>query len=283
MTDAEKIAGGWTLEERLARAEKEWLRGRGSAAAASASAWLRSYAATIVGNVRLSVTNVHIRYEHAPDAGGALSSVPRTLLAAGVTLASLRAITVDAEGAETFATAGALERVRKARPVARLCMLCFRSSLPGATLISAVRPPQSVELSRLAVYLDSDAAAWAPLGGWESLSQADAAAWDTLFAPGVADDIPDAPDAAEGALEGAALPPAARQYVLSPVRKRLPLLASRVSCCVLMLRARAPADERQPDVRAAWQRRRAAAGRGGAMRGAVAGRRRAVVQHGAVP
>jgi hypothetical protein len=33
-----------------------------------------------------------------------------------VTLAALRAITVDADGAETFATAGALERVRKARP-----------------------------------------------------------------------------------------------------------------------------------------------------------------------
>jgi hypothetical protein len=64
--------------------------------------------------VRLSVTNVHLRYEH-PDAAPQQQQTPRSL-AAGVTLAALRAITVDADGAETFATAGALERVRKARP-----------------------------------------------------------------------------------------------------------------------------------------------------------------------
>ena len=109
------------LRERLARAEREWLRDRGGAAAAassSASSWLRSYAATVVGNVRLSVTNVHLRYEH-PDATPPPGAQPRPL-AAGVTLASLRAITVDADGAETFATAGALERVRKARAHCRL-------------------------------------------------------------------------------------------------------------------------------------------------------------------
>jgi vacuolar protein sorting-associated protein 13A/C len=118
------------LRARLARAEREWLRGRGgggasASASASASAWLRSYAATIVGNVRLSVTNVHIRFE---DGGGFGSSGVPHPLAAGVTLASLRAITVDADGAETFATAGALERVRKARALLRSALLrrvCF--------------------------------------------------------------------------------------------------------------------------------------------------------------
>ena len=114
------------MRERLARAEREWLRGRlgaAAAASASASAWLRSYAATIVGNVRLSVTNVHLRYEH-PDPAPPPGVQPRPL-AAGVTLAALRAITVDASGAETFATAGALERVRKARvPLARFAT-CF--------------------------------------------------------------------------------------------------------------------------------------------------------------
>jgi vacuolar protein sorting-associated protein 13A/C len=108
------------LRARLARAEREWLRGRGggasAAASASASAWLRAYAATVVGNVRLSLTNVHIRYEHATSPGPG-APLPREAhpLAAGVTLGALRAITVDASGAETFATAGALERVRKAR------------------------------------------------------------------------------------------------------------------------------------------------------------------------
>jgi hypothetical protein len=92
---------------------------------------------------------------------------------------------------------------------------------------------QSVELSRLAIYLDSDAAPWDPPGGWDALPQDDAAAWDALFAPGVAsDDGLAVPDAAADATAGAAEPqPAdasgadaapARQYLLSPVRKLHP-------------------------------------------------------------
>jgi hypothetical protein len=91
---------------------------------------------------------------------------------------------------------------------------------------------QSVELSRLAIYLDSDAAPWDPPGGWDALPQDDAAAWDALFAPGVAsDDGLAAPDDATAAAEpqpqsadadasGADAAPA-RQYLLSPVRKSI--------------------------------------------------------------
>ena len=76
---------------------------------------------------------------------------------------------------------------------------------------------QSVELSRLAVYLDSGAAAWAPPGGWDALAPADAAAWDALFAAGVAEDIPPAAAATDAPSDDAPAPPE-RQYVLSPVR-----------------------------------------------------------------
>ena len=80
-----------------------------------------------------------------------------------------------------------------------------------------------MELSRLAVYLDSGAAAWAPPGGWDALAPADAAAWDALFAPGVAQDIeaptPTTTEQTEpGGSDVPAQAPPERQYVLSPVR-----------------------------------------------------------------
>ena len=83
-----------------------------------------------------------------------------------------------------------------------------------------------MELSRLALYMDSNAAAWAPPGGWDALAPADAAGWDALFAPGVAQDIPapaqeqTQPAGEPGGGDAPAQAPPARQYVLSPVRWR---------------------------------------------------------------
>ena len=85
-----------------------------------------------------------------------------------------------------------------------------------------------MELSRLAVYLDSGAAAWAPPGGWDALAPADAAGWDALFAPGVAQDTevpPQAqpqPTSEPGGGDAPAQAPPERQYVLSPVRVAVP-------------------------------------------------------------
>ncbi len=82
-------------------------------------------------------------------------------------------------------------------------------------------------MSRLALYLDSDGALWAPPGGWDALRQDDAAGWDALFAPGVADDESlaatpaasgDAQTTPEADASGAPPVAPARQYVLSPVR-----------------------------------------------------------------
>jgi hypothetical protein len=87
--------------------------------------------------------------------------------------------------------------------------------------------PQSIELSRLAVYLDSGGAAWAPPGGWDALAPADAAGWDALFAAGIAEDMPaaDADASAQAA-------PVERQYVLSPVRHPAALACFGLDCRV---------------------------------------------------
>ncbi|KAM7530923.1 hypothetical protein LguiB_034333 [Lonicera macranthoides] len=68
--------------------------------------WLGSLVNTIIGNLKLSISNIHIRYED-------LESNPGHPFAAGVTLENLSAVTVDDNGKETFLTGGALERIQK--------------------------------------------------------------------------------------------------------------------------------------------------------------------------
>ncbi|ERN06579.1 hypothetical protein AMTR_s00058p00142360 [Amborella trichopoda] len=80
------------------------------------TSWLGSLINTIIGNLKLSVTYIHIRYED-------LESNPGHPFAAGVTLAKLSAVTVDDSGKETLLLV-------------------------------------SVELDRLAVYLDCDIHPW---------------------------------------------------------------------------------------------------------------------------
>ena len=62
----------------------------------------------VIGNLKFSVTNVHIRYEDS-------DSHPDHPFAAGLTLAKIEAVTVDDKGKETFVTSGALDRVRKVK------------------------------------------------------------------------------------------------------------------------------------------------------------------------
>ncbi|XP_020523218.1 putative vacuolar protein sorting-associated protein 13F isoform X1 [Amborella trichopoda] len=59
------------------------------------TSWLGSLINTIIGNLKLSVTYIHIRYED-------LESNPGHPFAAGVTLAKLSAVTVDDSGKETL-------------------------------------------------------------------------------------------------------------------------------------------------------------------------------------
>lgn len=106
------------------------------------TSWLGSLISTIIGNIKLSITNIHIRYEDT-------ESNPGHPFAAGLTLARLSAVTVDDFGEETFATGGALERIQK-----------------------------SVELERLAIYFDSNICSWNIDKPWEELLPPE---WSQIF------------------------------------------------------------------------------------------------------
>ncbi|KAL8053513.1 hypothetical protein ABFS82_05G077000 [Erythranthe guttata] len=128
--------------------------------------WLGSLINTVIGNLKLSISNVHIRYED-------LESNPGHPFAVGVTLDKLSAFTVDDKGEETFITGGALERIQK-----------------------------SVELDRMALYLDSDISPWYVKKPWEDLLPSE---WGQIFKYGTESGKP-----ATGKLES-------HSYVLQPV------------------------------------------------------------------
>ncbi|URE38072.1 vacuolar protein [Musa troglodytarum] len=97
------------------------------------TSWLGSLINTIIGNLKLSITNIHIRYEDT-------ESNPGHPFAAALKLSRLSAVTIDDFGKETFATGGALDRIQK-----------------------------SVELESLAFYFDSDVIPWTIDEPWEDL------------------------------------------------------------------------------------------------------------------
>ncbi|KAK6935059.1 Pleckstrin homology domain [Dillenia turbinata] len=128
--------------------------------------WLGSLISTIIGNLKLSISNIHIRYED-------LESNPGHPFAAGISLEKLSAMTVDDKGIESFVTGGSLEHIQK-----------------------------SVELGRLALYLDSDILPWCLDKPWEDLLPAE---WVQIFKFGTENGKP-----AEGILRQ-------HSYVLQPV------------------------------------------------------------------
>ncbi|KAL8204292.1 hypothetical protein R6Q57_009915 [Mikania cordata] len=113
---------------------------------AAGNSWLGSLIGTIIGNVKISIGNVHIRYEDSV-------SNPGHPFAVGITLAKLAAFTVDEKGNETFDTSGALDKLQK-----------------------------SLQLERLAMYHDSNRPPWNMDKKWEDLSPKD---WVEMFEDGI--------------------------------------------------------------------------------------------------
>ncbi|GKU95670.1 hypothetical protein SLEP1_g9001 [Rubroshorea leprosula] len=113
--------------------------------------WLGSLISTIIGNLKLSISNVHIRYED-------FESNPGHPFASGLTLEKLSAVTVDDSGKEAFVTGGALDHIQK-----------------------------SVELDRLALYLDSDVLPWHIDKPWQDLLPSE---WVQVFRYGTKDGKP---------------------------------------------------------------------------------------------
>lgn len=110
------------------------------------NSWLGSLIATIIGNLKISISNVHIRYEDC-------ISNPGHPFASGVTLAKLAAVTMDEQENETFDASGALDKLRK-----------------------------SLQLERLAMYHDSDNLPWKLDKKWEDLSPKE---WIEVFEDGI--------------------------------------------------------------------------------------------------
>ncbi|KAJ7955294.1 calcium-dependent lipid-binding family protein [Quillaja saponaria] len=112
----------------------------------SGTSWMGSLIATIIGNLKISISNVHIRYEDS-------ISNPGHPFSMGVTLAKLAAVTMDEQGNETFDTSGALDKLRK-----------------------------SLHLERLAMYHDSNTLPWEIDKRWEDLGPKE---WIMIFEDGI--------------------------------------------------------------------------------------------------
>lgn len=113
---------------------------------AAGNSWLGSLIGTIIGNLKISISNVHIRYEDSV-------SNPGHPFCCGVTLAKLAAVTMDEHGNETFDTSGALDKLRK-----------------------------FVQLERLAIYHDSDKPPWKVDKSWQDLAPSE---WIEIFEEGI--------------------------------------------------------------------------------------------------
>ncbi|XP_057544625.1 uncharacterized protein LOC130823840 isoform X3 [Amaranthus tricolor] len=113
---------------------------------AAGNSWLGSLIATIIGNLKITISNVHIRYEDTVSNYG-------HPFACGVTLAKLAAVTMDEQGNETFDTSGALDKLRK-----------------------------SLQLERLAIYHDSDKPPWQIDENWQDLGPNK---WIEIFEDGI--------------------------------------------------------------------------------------------------
>lgn len=114
------------------------------------NSWLGSLIATIIGNLKISISNVHIRYEDSvSNVGHPFSS--------GITLAKLAAVTMDEQGNEIFDTSGALDKLRK-----------------------------SLQLERLAMYHDSNSLPWVIDKKWEDLTPKE---WIEIFEDGINEPI----------------------------------------------------------------------------------------------
>ncbi|KAG5388182.1 hypothetical protein IGI04_029723 [Brassica rapa subsp. trilocularis] len=138
-----------TKLQQIEEAESATLEARAKSKLGSSPAgnsWLGSLIATIIGNLKISISNVHVRYEDS-------TSNPGHPFASGITLAKLAAVTMDEEGNETFDTSGALDKLRK-----------------------------SLQLERLALYHDSNSSPWEMEKQWDDISPVE---WVEMFEDGI--------------------------------------------------------------------------------------------------
>lgn len=112
-----------------------------------AGAFIRGLIDTIIGNLQLSITNLHVRYEDDVTNKG-------HPFACGVTLESIAGFTIDDLGRKAFVTSSPLDLLRKA-----------------------------FVLRRMALYFDCETPPWNPQRSWHELDPLD---WQGWFQPGIA-------------------------------------------------------------------------------------------------
>ena len=77
--------------------------------------WMWSLFGTVIGNLQVTVTNVHFRYEDE-------ITTPGNRFACGMTIETLSAITVDDDGNPTFTSSDMLSRIHKHVKLANFAM-----------------------------------------------------------------------------------------------------------------------------------------------------------------
>ncbi|KAL6781279.1 hypothetical protein ACKKBG_A10495 [Auxenochlorella protothecoides x Auxenochlorella symbiontica] len=136
----------WLAElERLDKA-KEKAEGGGTGGGLFGGGRLKNVIDTVIGNLQLSITNIHVRYEDDV-------TNPGHPFSCGITLDKLAAATVNDKGEEAFVTTTPLSLLRKA-----------------------------LDLRRAALYFDTDIDFWRPHSHWHDLEPVE---WDEWFLPGV--------------------------------------------------------------------------------------------------
>ncbi|KAK8929011.1 hypothetical protein KSP39_PZI017866 [Platanthera zijinensis] len=93
------------IEEAESKTIDAAIRKDKAGAARSGRSWWNLLTATIFGNFKVSISNVHIRYEDS-------ISNPGHPFCSGITLLKLATVTTDEEGNETFHASGALDKLR---------------------------------------------------------------------------------------------------------------------------------------------------------------------------
>jgi hypothetical protein len=142
------------------------------------------------GNLQLSITNVHVRYEDTV-------THPGHPFAVGITLEGLKGHTVDAEGREAFVTSNPMDVLRKALKLQRAAVYFDCGQGQGL--------PSEDDTERKSV-AGKDAVLWVPLKAWQDMAPVE---WEDWFQPGVS--------ALRQERGGTAKD---RQYVLRPVDGR---------------------------------------------------------------
>ncbi|CAK7326271.1 unnamed protein product [Dovyalis caffra] len=178
------------------------------------NSWLGSLIGTIIGNLKISISNVHIRYEDSV-------SNPGHPFSCGVTLAKLAAVTTDEQGNETFDTSGALDRLRKGVGNLVNSLLSLQVTKQGkdgkiqllplkSSVLLVEFSCMSLQLERLAVYHDSDNLPWKIHKKWEDLSPEE---WIEIFEDGINEPSTDRGMVSKWATN--------RNYLVSPINAAL--------------------------------------------------------------